>query len=916
MSALCTIAADPMPNSPAGSPHTCFNEVEAFLPRDAGTHRLALSLLCVGVLAAGRLRAPQHQCNGFFCQPSTRSPHCQQPASRLVAQPRAQMPTDPEVACHVASASPSQLTASAADLPQDPNSCPSKPPSGSPSESAKSKRSHVNAYLEHHEVELLGDRTSVYNPSIGAAATAGVAAAHCKHATNDCTGRKAFLQSDKQTTSDGGSGEMGSAGQLMVPLGLPLLPQLAARQSPVGVLPCHHRSSLPAHQSVPTQGPPDRFHMMIEASAFQEHQQLARSCTPARMTSAQHNMQKHKVISTPVSAVKMSTFYSSADCTSDSSSSFGSDDYGNRKGGDSSGSRSSLRSKSSFAGHQQPLSRCRVRFADCSTSDSSDTAVSLDRGGLSRDDRAAGRCHLDATGDLTMSTHVIGGRGTAAPLPQTRRLSIDTAADPSSSEIPHSHSVVSSSSPTRFEVVGAAKAAARRTLSALREGFDRAGVGRAHVDVAKRRYPGGETGSVLDAALVHLIGLRRTVHQAHSELLEFMKAKFETAERTARLAGAPVPLAAPHVQHLLAMVIRLRTTIDNDVAESKALCKAWSDGAAMLSRDRSRDGRRAAGERGPPIAEHQLLRNVLLSISTRLGGVTLCLTEAVEALDCIVSLMLCKGQTADSVATIDRPVQPPKEDSGLAIIHLDSSSCPFSPCTVVGDTDENLCSGSSVDSSEVEKERQCDTGGLLGPQTPPENPEPKLSPPAALIQACALIAHPPPRLPSSDACAGWEHSKIGKEAGSTAEEVTGASGHPSALLQATEQCLQVAEVPAGLPTAAQAATASAVAAISAVLPLAPSMCRHDIGSVKQSCFEVDDPPAYAVQNEIALRNLTTWPPPASDSSSEAVAAEAREAALAEAQAAVYHRPLSVAIMQRLISESQTLAPSAPLSSGL
>lgn len=44
--------------------------------------------------------------------------------------------------------------------------------------------------------------------------------------------------------------------------------------------------------------------------------------------------------------------------------------------------------------------------------------------------------------------------------------------------------------------------------------------------------------------------------------------------------------------------------------------------------DRARDGRRAANERGPPVAAQQLLRNVLLSASARLGGVTVCLVEA------------------------------------------------------------------------------------------------------------------------------------------------------------------------------------------------------------------------------------------------------------------------------------------------
>lgn len=158
-----------------------------------------------------------------------------------------------------------------------------------------------------------------------------------------------------------------------------------------------------------------------------------------------------------------------------------------------------------------------------------------------------------------------------------------------------------------------------------------------------------------------------------------------------------------------------------------------------------------------------------------------------------------------------------------------------------------------------------------------------------------------------------------------------ASSPASILLEATQACQLAAQVPVAVPAAesvlveaAQPASWPAVfpatvtepdaltsPAESPVALTSNTSSRHDISSTKQTYFAVAEAPAYAVQNESALRNLTTWPPPVSYSSSKAVAAEAREAALAEAKAAVHHRPLSVATMQRLMSQVHTLKRMAP-----
>lgn len=53
--------------------------------------------------------------------------------------------------------------------------------------------------------------------------------------------------------------------------------------------------------------------------------------------------------------------------------------------------------------------------------------------------------------------------------------------------------------------------------------------------------------------------------QVHAELLQFVKVKFEKAERAARLAGQPVSPSSQHVQHLRSIASRLRTTINSNV---------------------------------------------------------------------------------------------------------------------------------------------------------------------------------------------------------------------------------------------------------------------------------------------------------------------------------------------------------------
>lgn len=53
--------------------------------------------------------------------------------------------------------------------------------------------------------------------------------------------------------------------------------------------------------------------------------------------------------------------------------------------------------------------------------------------------------------------------------------------------------------------------------------------------------------------------------QVHAELLDFVKVKFENAERAAMLAGQPVIPSSVHVQQLQRIASRLRNTVNGDV---------------------------------------------------------------------------------------------------------------------------------------------------------------------------------------------------------------------------------------------------------------------------------------------------------------------------------------------------------------
>lgn len=184
-------------------------------------------------------------------------------------------------------------------------------------------------------------------------------------------------------------------------------------------------------------------------------------------------------------------------------------------------------------------------------------------------------------------------------------------------------------------------------------------------------------------------------------------------------------------------------------------------------------------------------------------------------------------------------------------------------------------------------------------------------------------------------CLQENETKTAVAEAAAAEVAAEPSSQLSTLLGATESCHLPAQVlvaapaesvpaiqpacwPAPLPAAPfpaamtepDAVTAPAESQAPAESLAAGPSKRHDISSTKHSSFAVADAPAHAVQNESALRNLTMWPPPVSYSSSKTVAAEAREAALAEAQAAVHHRPLSVATMQRLLTQTHTRTKTA------
>lgn len=376
-------------------------------PREAlGNHRLALSLLCVGVLAASRLRSLQLRCNGC----------CYQSSCRSTCHSGSKLPqTQQESACDFPRENPA---GSAADLLQESNACPLR----SPSEFATPHEFDHSA--ETGQVELVSPADAA-EPNAPRAIHEFAAnlpqrpsapgASCCNHDS------QTNVQMNRQTLNDEPC-SMPEAAHAMTPIGLPSLPakNLTPTANQRTMMTRSHKQNKVRDEPTSMQALPCGYPGTMEATVIlnqqqQPQQQLARSGALSRSTSAQcaEHHQIHLSASDSVAPVAVLS-NAGVQCNIGPCSS--------RK--NCSNSHSSSSSQSPFTRSRRLSSRSRVRFAACGTPDSSDCGKAA-----SRDDNFGGRQHLKCR---TASTDAVNLQSQVAEPVQLQQCSTGTAADISS----------------------------------------------------------------------------------------------------------------------------------------------------------------------------------------------------------------------------------------------------------------------------------------------------------------------------------------------------------------------------------------------------------------------------------------------------------------------------------------------------